>query len=127
MKNNFSHLIKLYQHILDSKNGGVDSRWYVHVLSLLASMCIGTCMYQPLNSLYRLHVPRYVLSQKYVNIPRSVQRYVHKPEQTYLIHKFIKFGGCLEAASERTNVPLSSAQTWTPFHLLKIMLCKKFR
>ena len=31
-------------------------------------------------------------------------------------HKFIKFRGCLEAASERTNVPLSSARTWTPFH-----------
>ena len=32
-------------------------------------------------------------------------------------YKFIKFSGCLEAASEHTNnVPLSSARTWTPFH-----------
>ena len=28
----------------------------------------------------------------------------------------IKFRGCYEAASERTNIPLSSARTWTPFH-----------
>ena len=40
---------------------------------------------------------------------------MHIPEQTYLIHKFIKFRGCLEAASERTNLPLSFARTWTPF------------
>ena len=71
-----------------------------------------------------MHVPRSVQRymdvpmsiQRYVHVPRSVQRYVHIPEQTYLIHKFIKFRGCLEAASERTNVPLSSARTWTPFH-----------
>ena len=31
-------------------------------------------------------------------------------------HKFIKFRGCLEAASERITVSLSSARTWTPFH-----------
>ena len=37
-------------------------------------------------------------------------------EQTYLIHKFIKFRGCLEAASESTNVPDSSEPTWTLFH-----------
>ena len=30
-------------------------------------------------------------------------------------NKFIKFRGCLEAASKRTNVPLSSAHTWTLF------------
>ena len=49
-------------------------------------------------------------------MPRSVQRYVYAPEQTYLIHKFIKFRDCLEAASKRTNAPLSSARTWAPFH-----------
>ena len=31
-------------------------------------------------------------------------------------NKFIKFKGCVEASSEHTNVPLSSARTWTPFH-----------
>ena len=31
-------------------------------------------------------------------------------------HKFFKFKDYLEAASERTNIPLSSARTWTPFH-----------
>ena len=86
--------------------GGVDSRSVVCLLtmyvSLLTSMCIGKFMYyvQPL----QVH--------RYVHIPR----YVHVPEQTYLIHKFIKFRGCLEAASKRTNVPFSSAGTWTPFH-----------
>ena len=31
------------------------------------------------------------------------------------INKIIKLGGCLEAASELTNVTLSSARTWTRF------------
>ena len=31
-------------------------------------------------------------------------------------NKFFKFRGCLEAASEHTNVPPSSACTWTPLH-----------
>ena len=96
------------------KGALIQGHWYVHILSLLGSMCIGTCMfyvqplgkcmyymqplgkcmYQPLNSLYRyVHIPRYVLEQK-----------------------LIKFRGCLEAASEHTNVPLSSAHTWTLFH-----------
>ena len=34
----------------------------------------------------------------------------------YVQYKFFKFRGCLEAASENTNVPLSSARLWTPFH-----------
>ena len=38
-----------------------------------------------------------------------VHRHMHVPEQTSLIHKFIKFRG-------RTNVPGSSERTWTPFH-----------
>ena len=82
------------------------SRGAIQGLSLLTSTCIGTCMYY----LQPLQVPRYM------HVPRSVQRYVHVPEQTYLIYKFIKFRGCLEGASERTNVPLSSACTWTPLH-----------
>ena len=47
-----------------------------------------------------VHVLRYVLGQN----ARSVQRYVHAPEQTYLIHNFFKFRGCLEAAIECTNI-----------------------
>ena len=33
----------------------IQGWWYVHILSLLTSMCIGTCTYyvQPHNSLYR--------------------------------------------------------------------------
>ena len=32
-----------------------------------------------------------------------VHRHMYVPEQTYLIHKFIKFRGCLEAVGDRTN------------------------
>ena len=74
---------------------------------------------------------------RYVHIPRSVLEVRASSKVcsrgtctylgTYLIHKFIKFRGCLEAvqrlfrgcleaASEPTNVPISSAHTWTPFH-----------
>ena len=52
----------------------------------------------------------------YYKQPLQVPRYVHVPEQTYFIHKFIKFRGCLEAASERTNIPGSSERTWILFH-----------
>ena len=94
------------------KGALIQGRWYMHILSLLASTCIGTCMYylqplgtctyQPLNSLYRyMHVPRSV--QRYVHVPWSVMRYVHAPKQTYLIHKFIEFRGCLEAPTERSS------------------------
>ena len=68
----------------------VDSRSVVcartQSFSLYYVKLLGTCTYRPLNSLY-----------KYV-------------------HVLIKFRGCLEAASECTNVPLSSARTWTPLH-----------
>ena len=47
---------------------------------------------------------------------------MHIPEQTYLIHKFIKFRGCLDAASEHTKVPGSSKRTWTMFHHPQILL-----
>ena len=53
----------------------------------------------------------------------QVPRYVHKPASR---HKFIKFIDCLEAASERTNVPLSSACTWTPFHH-PLLICLLFQ
>ena len=46
----------------------------------------------------------------------STGMYLPLNTRTYLIHKFIKFRGCLEVASERTNVPLSSAHTWIPFY-----------
>ena len=73
----------------------IQGQWYVYILSLLTIK------------------PK---EKRYMHVPRSVQRYVHVPEQTYLIYKLIQFRGCLEDASERTNVPLSSAHTWTPFH-----------
>ena len=38
-------------------------------------------------------------------------------QESNIAYKFIKFRSCLEAASESTNAPLSSACTWTPFHL----------
>ena len=94
----------------------IQGPWYVHILSLLTSTCNGTCTYyvHPLQVPRYVHVPaskqplevhahtsRYVLGQNCITA-RSVQRYVHIPEQTYLIHKFIKFRGCLEAASEQT-------------------------
>ena len=50
----------------------------------------------------------------------------NRPRYTYLIHKFIKFRGCVEAARKRTNVPLSSASTWTPFHHPLYLWLQKF-
>ena len=81
------------------KGALIQGLWYVHILSLLACMCLGTCTYymQPL-----------VFNVWWFN--RTLSIYAH----TSLL--IIKFRGCLETASERTNVPLISAQTWTPFH-----------
>ena len=66
------------------------------------------------------HVLRSASDDPYVCAPTSRlvhTRYVYIPEQIYLfglIHKFIKFSGCLEAASERTKLPGSSEHTKTP-------------
>ena len=87
----------------------IQGWWYVHVLSLLASTCIGmcTCTYyvQPLGTCTK---PNLVHAHTKV-CSRDMCMYG-------MIQIFIKFIGCLEAASERTNVPLSSAHTWNLFH-----------
>ena len=57
--------------------GGVDSWSVVSGHTQTFGTYIGTCTY-------------------YMQ-PLQVHWYVHVPEQTYLIHKFIKFRGCLEA------------------------------
>ena len=55
-----------------------------------------------------MHVPRFVQSvQKYVHIPRSVQSVQ-----------------AIAIAFARTNVPLSSAGTWTLFHQPPLMSCQ---
>ena len=82
--------------------GGVDSWSVVSGHTQTFGTYIGTCTY-------------------YMQ-PLQVHWYVHVPEQTYLIHKFIKFRGCLEAASVRTNVPGSSKHTWTRFHHPQILV-----
>ena len=74
--------------------------WLTHSAMLLGGVETG--------SMYARYVP--VIS---VNVPCM---YYVQPLNTYLIHKFIKFRGRLEAASECTNKPLSSACTWTLFH-----------
>ena len=60
----------------------IQGWWYVHIISLLTSTCIGTCTYyvQP------VQVPRYVhVPASKQHVPMSVQRYVAIPEQTILI------------------------------------------
>ena len=69
----------------------IQGQWYVHVLSLLTSTCIGTCIYyvQPLEvcahtSLLRasrryVHVPRYVHVRTYLGLFRGTSTYQNKP------------------------------------------------
>ena len=79
----------------------IQGRWYVHILNLLTSTCIGTCTYyvQPLEACAHTQVHAFRGTCTYLGLfseslflgilqKNTVhQRYVQLPKQTYLIHK----------------------------------------
>ena len=83
------------------KGALIQGQWYMHVLSLLTSTSIGMCTYyvQPLQVHRNVHVPWYK------HVPASKQLLLVCARTSRIdLGTFIKFRGCLEAASECTNI-----------------------